>query len=144
MSLLRVLGSRATGHLRRRRPDDLRRPDPGKPGPEARLRGRLDDLGTARFPVAWCRSTSTPPPRQDGKPRNRMAWRSPRTMLVVLLPLVLLLGMQPGCAPSRGEPASPVDRLTIGAYSVVREAFHDGVLPAFAADWKRRTGRSVT
>jgi sulfate transport system substrate-binding protein len=35
------------------------------------------------------------------------------------------------------------DRLTIGAYSVVREAFHEAVLPAFAAHWKRATGRDV-
>jgi len=33
--------------------------------------------------------------------------------------------------------------LTIGAYSVVREAFREGVLPAFAAHWKRATGRTV-
>jgi sulfate transport system substrate-binding protein len=47
-----------------------------------------------------------------------------------------------GCQPSEGAGAAS-DRLTIGAYSVVREAFHDGVLPAFAADWLRRTGRRV-
>jgi sulfate transport system substrate-binding protein len=46
-----------------------------------------------------------------------------------------------GCAPSQGATSS--DRLTIGAYSVLREAFHDGVLPAFAAHWKQQTGRTV-
>jgi sulfate transport system substrate-binding protein len=58
--------------------------------------------------------------------------------------LIAALGLCPlaGCLPSRGEGAAS-DRLTIGAYSVVREAFHDGVLPAFAADWLRRTGRTV-
>lgn len=63
----------------------------------------------------------------------------------LLLPaLVVLLVPIPSCAPSRGEgAASGTDRLTIGAYSVVREAFHDGVLPAFVASWKARTGRSV-
>jgi len=35
------------------------------------------------------------------------------------------------------------DTLTIGAYSVVREAFHQGILPAFAAHWKERTGRDL-
>src|SRR5437773_2019204 len=66
-------------------------------------------------------------------------WR-PLGWLVLALALVPL----PSCAPSRGEgTATATDRLTIGAYSVVREAFHDGVLPAFAADWKRRTGRAV-
>jgi len=46
-----------------------------------------------------------------------------------------------GCAPTQGATAS--DRLTIGAYSVLREAFHDGVLPAFAKHWKETTGRTV-
>jgi sulfate transport system substrate-binding protein len=64
----------------------------------------------------------------------------------------MALGLAPlagaGCQPSRGEDegatgAAATDRLTIGAYSVVREAFHDGILPAFAADWLRRTGRRV-
>ena len=47
-----------------------------------------------------------------------------------------------GCVPSQGA-AGGADRLTIGCYSVVREAFHAGLLPAFARDWKRRTGRDV-
>jgi len=49
----------------------------------------------------------------------------------------------PGCAPSLGSASGAADTLTIGAYSVVREAFHDGVLPAFAARWKAATGREV-
>src|SRR4051812_22692465 len=36
-----------------------------------------------------------------------------------------------------------VDTLTLGAYSVVREAFHDGLIPAFAREWERKTGRAV-
>ncbi len=56
--------------------------------------------------------------------------------------LFLILGsIAPGCAPSLG--ADGGDTLTIGAYSVVREAFHQSVLPTFAAQWKRETGRSV-
>jgi sulfate/thiosulfate transport system substrate-binding protein len=35
------------------------------------------------------------------------------------------------------------DVLTLGAYSVVREAFHEGLLPAFAEKWRKQTGRSV-
>jgi sulfate/thiosulfate-binding protein len=35
------------------------------------------------------------------------------------------------------------DTLKIGAYSVVREVFHDGLIPAFAARWKSNTGREV-
>lgn len=46
-----------------------------------------------------------------------------------------------GCA--RTEGAASVDTLTIGAYSVVREAFHEAVLPAFARQWRSRTGREV-
>ena len=45
----------------------------------------------------------------------------------------------PGLAGSKGR----ADVLTLGAYSVVREAFHDGLLPAFAEKWRRRTGREV-
>ncbi len=45
------------------------------------------------------------------------------------------------------EPADPSkshdDVLTLGAYSVVREAFHDGLLPAFAKEWRAKTGRVV-
>ena len=64
--------------------------------------------------------------------RRRWLWVVPALALIPVL----------GCMPSRGE-ATATDRLTIGAYSVVREAFHDGVLPAFAAEWQRRTGRTV-
>src|SRR5437763_13057783 len=51
-----------------------------------------------------------------------------------------LLGLIPTCAPM-GDPNT--DTVTIGAYSVVREAFHEGVLPAFRAHWKETTGRDV-
>src|SRR5262249_39001878 len=53
-----------------------------------------------------------------------------------------LLGLLPGCAPARGQ-GGRTDTLTIGAYSVVPEAFRAGILPAFAAHWKARTGRLV-
>jgi sulfate transport system substrate-binding protein len=46
----------------------------------------------------------------------------------------------PGCGPARDP---NVDQLNIGAYSVVREVLHDGVLPAFNAEWKSRTGRDI-
>ena len=56
----------------------------------------------------------------------------------------LALGL-PGCARSDGAGVGPgrSETLTIGAYSVVREAFHEGVLPAFARHWKEKTGRAV-
>jgi len=48
--------------------------------------------------------------------------------------------MVSGC----GDKSGPeTDMLKIGAYSVVREVFHDGLLPAFAARWKSKTGRDV-
>jgi sulfate transport system substrate-binding protein len=50
----------------------------------------------------------------------------------------------PGCARGFGAGAGRAeDTLTVGAYSVVREAFHDAVLPAFAKRWKEKTGRAV-
>jgi sulfate transport system substrate-binding protein len=35
------------------------------------------------------------------------------------------------------------DTLAIGAYSVVRDAFHDVLLPAFAKRWEQQTGRKL-
>jgi sulfate transport system substrate-binding protein len=78
-----------------------------------------------------------------------------KTLVSRLAPVPALLAIAialaaSGCTPSRGAGegaghghGAGVDRLTIGAYSVVREAFHEGILPAFAAEWRRRTGRSV-
>ena len=40
-------------------------------------------------------------------------------------------------------PRPDVDTLKIGAYSVVREVFHDGLIPAFTAQWKTKTGREL-
>ncbi len=45
-----------------------------------------------------------------------------------------------GCGPAHDPNA---DVLKIGAYSVVREVLHDGLLPAFATQWKARTGRAL-
>jgi sulfate/thiosulfate transport system substrate-binding protein len=54
--------------------------------------------------------------------------------------LVALMAMGAGCRPST-DPNTDV--LKIGAYSVVREVLHEGLLPAFQADWKSRTGRDL-
>lgn len=55
--------------------------------------------------------------------------------------LAALVGLVEGC----GAPADPnADVLKIGAYSVVREVLSEGVLPAFKAEWKSRTGRDVS
>ncbi len=58
-----------------------------------------------------------------------------------LLAGLVLTSLGPTCEPTRSR--SGQDALTIGAYSVVREAFHEGLLPAFAAEWRRKTGRSI-
>jgi sulfate transport system substrate-binding protein len=53
---------------------------------------------------------------------------------------LVLCGLTAGCSPA----ADPnTDELSLGAYSVVKEVFEDGLLPAFRADWKRKTGRDV-
>ena len=55
-----------------------------------------------------------------------------------------LASLGPTCEPSGPSGSGPrADVLTLGAYSVVREAFHDGLLPAFAEKWRKETGRLV-
>jgi sulfate transport system substrate-binding protein len=69
--------------------------------------------------------------------RTRRSW----TALALALTLT---GAVPGCASGFGGTAeTSTDTLTIGAYSVVREAFHDAILPAFARRWKAQTGRTI-
>src|SRR3954451_769215 len=58
-----------------------------------------------------------------------------------MAPLAAAALLVSGCG---GAPRPDADSLKIGAYSVVREVFHDGLLPAFAARWKGQTGRDVT
>ena len=60
-------------------------------------------------------------------------------LFLALFALMLAIPLA-GCQ-SRGVASS--DTLKIGAYSVVREVIHDGLIPAFAARWKRKTGREV-
>jgi sulfate transport system substrate-binding protein len=63
--------------------------------------------------------------------------RPSRSSRFLSLPLLLALA---GCSSST---APNPDGLKIGAYSVVREVLHDGVLPAFKEKWKAKTGRDV-
>ena len=65
---------------------------------------------------------------------KRTAWAG------LLVAALSLPSLGPVCAPVL-EPRA--DTLTIGAYSVVREALHEAILPAFAAHWRRQTGRPV-
>ena len=53
----------------------------------------------------------------------------------------MLVPAVPGCGKARDPNA---DVLKIGAYSVVREVVGQGLLPAFKAEWKKRTGRDLT
>ena len=54
-----------------------------------------------------------------------------RTAWIVLGAVTLpLCGLAAGCDAADAN----ADTLTIGAYSVVRDAFHEAVLPAFAAE----------
>ena len=55
-------------------------------------------------------------------------------------PAALLLGLLAGCSPVRERPS---EILTIGAFSVLREGFHDGIVPAFQEYWKAKTGHDV-
>ncbi|MBX6316441.1 MAG: sulfate ABC transporter substrate-binding protein [Isosphaeraceae bacterium] len=61
-------------------------------------------------------------------------------MLGLVLAVSVLPGLRLACAPGGDGGA---DTLTIGAYSVIREALHEGILPAFADQWRRTTGREV-
>lgn len=63
-----------------------------------------------------------------------------RRVTPVLIIASAVAGSLSGCG---GRGGADEDVLRLGAYSVVREVFHDGLIPAFAAEWKRRTGRDV-
>jgi sulfate transport system substrate-binding protein len=63
------------------------------------------------------------------------------TKAVIGAGLLLTGTLLAGCGSAADSNA---DVLKIGAYSVVREVLHDGLLPAFQAEWKSRTGRAVT
>jgi sulfate transport system substrate-binding protein len=75
------------------------------------------------------------------KPGSMVRWHK-RLGMVIAAAAGLLPWLAAGCAPSQGA-AARSDVLTIGAYSVVREAFHEQILPAFAKHWHAKTGRSV-
>jgi sulfate transport system substrate-binding protein len=66
--------------------------------------------------------------------------RQPRWSIRVDSFLFLIAFTLTGCTSSQD---ANIDRLRIGAYSVVREVVHDGLIPKFKALWKERTGRQV-
>lgn len=55
--------------------------------------------------------------------------------------ILLLTFLISGCEPQDAN--KKTDTLKIGGYSVIKEAFHEGILPAFAERWKKETGREV-
>ncbi len=61
-------------------------------------------------------------------------------------PLILAAVMATlnGCGgPSTDSANGSSDVVRIGVYSVVKEAIHDGLIPAFTKSWKAKTGRDV-
>ena len=63
-----------------------------------------------------------------------------RVYLAYWVGLVVLGAIGSGC----GQAPDPnADQLSIGAYSVVHEVIRDGLLPAFEAEWKEKTGHSI-
>jgi sulfate/thiosulfate-binding protein len=62
--------------------------------------------------------------------------------------LIYSIGLLAGAAAlwgagAAGTQSEPSDTLVIGAYSVVRDAFREAVLPGFARHWHEQTGRVV-
>lgn len=55
----------------------------------------------------------------------------------------ILIGLAAGCGSGDLEKAESADRLTLGAFSVTREVFHDGLIPAFEQKWREKTGGRV-
>ncbi|WP_165247109.1 sulfate ABC transporter substrate-binding protein [Paludisphaera soli] len=66
--------------------------------------------------------------------------RTPAGASTIAVALTLALAAS-GCG---DKPVSNADSLKIGAYSVVREVFHEGLIPAFIKKWKAETGREAT
>lgn len=66
---------------------------------------------------------------------------SRRTALAAALGLLVGLG---ACSSlTNEEPASAETTLVVAAYSATREVFERGLIPAFEASWKVRTGKSL-
>jgi sulfate transport system substrate-binding protein len=61
-------------------------------------------------------------------------------LLIVQLAFV---GSIIGCGNDLNSSSDEADRLTLGAFSVTREVFHDGLIPAFQQHWMQKTGRRV-
>ncbi len=72
--------------------------------------------------------------------KSTMTMKRIRSGIQAGLAILAIASTLQGCAPA----VDPnVDVVKLGAYSVVREVLHDGLIPAFAAKWKAETGRVV-
>lgn len=69
--------------------------------------------------------------------------RQPAGFTLGFLALAILSGLAAGCGSGDVEKADSADRLTLGAFSVTREVFHDGLIPAFQQKWRETTGGRV-
>lgn len=61
----------------------------------------------------------------------------------LVMALALLLSLYSGCGDLSSSVSPEEDRLTLGAFSVTREVFHDGLIPAFQKRWLATTGRKL-
>lgn len=65
-----------------------------------------------------------------------------------LLPALLALALVASSACRKGDQGSAQPRqpssLTLGAYTVPKEAYQEEIIPAFAGLWKKQTGQEVT
>lgn len=59
--------------------------------------------------------------------------------LLTLISITTLAALT-GCS---SQSSLPSDTLKLGAYSVVREVFQEGLIPAFKTEWKNKTGKDV-
>ncbi|MEA4906873.1 MAG: sulfate ABC transporter substrate-binding protein [Anaerolineaceae bacterium] len=60
-----------------------------------------------------------------------------------LLSIVLLAALLAACAPANSDAPQSGSKLTLGAYTTPREAYHE-LIPLFQQEWKQKSGQDVT
>lgn len=63
------------------------------------------------------------------------------TSVLPLAAIAIVIGC--GARGAADKEAAPTQTLTLGAYTTPREAYGRDILPAFAASWRTRTGKSI-
>ena len=101
--------------------------------------------GTQRQPSDQEHISCLIPKAKPEPPGRNRRTRAPLSVRLCAWIWLLPLAFAAGCSSSEagGANRAETNTLTIGAYSVVREALREGLLPAFAEHWKQTTGRSV-